>query len=734
MQCPLCDSTDVEIIGKTANGDRKYSCHICNNIFVNDNSNTFVLPTINFLRFKNKPFFQLLFNRITNRVLNFKNQILDLDNQLTDQENQTENQTEKQSENQTKILTRFSNQGLNPKELLRLEKQARFKKRILIGLRNQLLTLKDIITSVIEGKNQEFKINKVGIAEILAVFGLWLISLIMSSYVFNRPLDLDAHHEFITAHTLVSLRSFDQWGIFQTLGASILVPKSNEYLQVDITVLGKDNGVYLSYPSLWLVLPYLIFKILAIPITIANLQIYHLIFNRLFTSVIIYFLFLEIIYLFKDNLKKINQKTDFVQGWGAKLLAFLGTAAWIFSPPVLYWSQNVYFCDQAILLPVYALLLFAIKQRFQFHNLSYFKKLILFAISLLTAGFDWYGWVVLFLLMLIVVLPLISKNINKKTNKNFTKNITTALISIQPIVAAIALISSWFIAQLIYYKDGYRQITATAFARSGGQVPLDIGQDLFVMSSYWGYYLPKFLKPFWDDGRLSIMSMSIGLLILLSWLLWHCQRKLSLLAIFILIFIAPLTQIAILRQHSTIHDFSAFKLALPTVFTIWIVIPMSILILLEYLPRIFSYLAWLGLGILVTLSIYANTNNTEEFIEFAGSGSSYPSEIGVIIQKYIANDDLPISDSNGISVRSIPPQPTWYANRFIYGSAEIFDFSRRVNMPNLKNLNPVFMIFANEPVGQPIQSLCQDSWETIPETIGGRKVSLCRNKKLKELY
>jgi hypothetical protein len=164
------------------------------------------------------------------------------------------------------------------------------------------------------------------------------------------------------------------------------------------------------------------------------------------------------------------------------------------------------------------------------------------------------------------------------------------------------------------------------------------------------------------------------------------------------------------------------------------VIPLSILILLEYLPKIFSYLAWLGLGLLLTLSIYANTNNTKEFMEFAGSGLSYPNEIGVIIQKYIANDDLPLSDSNGISVRSIPPHPTWYANRIIYGSAEIFDLSRRVNMPNLKNLNPVFLRFEDETPSQHIQSLCQNSWETIPENIGGRKVSLCRNKKLKELY
>ena len=659
MQCPLCDSSDFEIIGKTANGDRKYSCHVCNNVFTNGNTNNFVSPTINFLRFKTKPLIQLIFNRIINQILELKNIIVD-------------------------IVTRLTYQG-----------------------------------------NQAFLINKIAIAEIFVVFILWLISLTMSSYVFNRPLELDAHHEFITAHTLVSLRSLDQWGIFQTLGASILVPKSNEYLQVDITVLDKDNGVYLSYPSLWLVVPYLIFKILAIPTTVASLQIYHLIFNRLFTSIIIYFLFLEIIYLFKDKFKK----TNLIQGWGSKLLAFLGTAAWIFSPPVLYWSQNVYFCDQAILLPVYALLLFSIKQHFQFHNLSHNNKLILFGICILAAGFDWYGWVVLFLLMFIVVLPLISK----KIVKNIRTSITIALISIQPIVAAITLISTWFICQLIYYKDGYRQITATAFARSGGQVPLDFGQDIFVISSYWGYYLPKFLKPFWDDGRLSIASMSMGLMILLIWLLWQCRRKLSLLAILILIFVAPLMQIAVLRQHSTIHDFSAFKLALPTVFTIWIVIPLFILILLEYLPRMLSFLAWLVLVVLISLSIYSNTDNVKEFMEFAGSGLSYPSEIGVIIQKYIGDNDLPLSDSDGISARSIPPQPTWYTNRFIYGSPEIFDLSRRLNMPNLKNLNPVLMRFENEAVGQPVQSLCQDSWETIPETLSNKRVSLCRSKRLKEL-
>ena len=58
----------------------------------------------------------------------------------------------------------------------------------------------------------------------------------LSSSVFNRPLDIDAHHEYLTAHSLVSLRALDQWGIGNLLGASVLVPKSMEYLQADITI------------------------------------------------------------------------------------------------------------------------------------------------------------------------------------------------------------------------------------------------------------------------------------------------------------------------------------------------------------------------------------------------------------------------------------------------------------------------------------------------------------------
>jgi hypothetical protein len=577
-------------------------------------------------------------------------------------------------------------------------------------------------TNLIE--NYKYQISKESISwvwEVLIVIIIWLISLFLSSSVFNRPLDIDAHHEYLTAHSLVSLRALDQWGIGNLLGASVLVPKSMEYLQADITIFDKGDGVYLSYPSLWLVVPYIVFKIFAISTTVANLQIYHLICDRLFSGLAIYFLFLEIILLFK--------KIDFLQGWGGKILALIGTSAWMLTPAVLYWSQNVYFCDQAVLLPIYVLILFAIKQRFQFENLSRPKQVILFISSLCAAGFDWYGWVFLLLLMLTIFVPLVRKSI------------WSAFRAVMPIVIAIAVISIWFTAQLIYYKDGFHQITNIALERVGANLEFNLSQDIFVMSLYWHYYLPHYLKELWDAGKFSLPIFSIGSLTLLIWLCWHSQAKLCFMSTCLLILGAPLLQIAILKQHSTIHDFSAFKLGLPTVFIIWIVIPISVFILLQYLISYlsnslsisFSTLPWLALIIIGTLGAFTNKDVSSEFVKFAGSGGAFPREVGAIVQKYIAPDDLPISDSPMIFIGSVPPQPTWYANRFVYTTQGLTYLRDRLHLSNLKYLNPVFLSYEDEAASSQIEEFCHDSWQAIPERIMNKKVHLCRNQQLKIL-
>ena len=141
MKCPLCDSSDFEVIGKTANGDRKYSCHVCNNVFINGNSEIVVLPTINFLRFRNKPLIKIRLVRMRNQALELKNSILDLGNTLTSNYNQAKSKTKNKVKINTKIFTGLRTQVLNSGKLFSQENQVKVKNRILNGLTNKVLSL-----------------------------------------------------------------------------------------------------------------------------------------------------------------------------------------------------------------------------------------------------------------------------------------------------------------------------------------------------------------------------------------------------------------------------------------------------------------------------------------------------------------------------------------------------------------------------------------------------------------
>jgi hypothetical protein len=648
MQCPLCESNQFQDHGKTANGDRKYLCEICHESFLGEAGETFCLPQINFLRFKDKRLVQRTGAYVERQVIKLVN--------------------------------------------------------------------------LISGKNETKVASNTWLTEIIAIIFLWCISCYISQPVFDRPLDLNAHHEWLMVHSLINLRAFEQWGFGNLLGASVLIPKSIEYIQADITNLNKADGIYLSYPTLWLAIPYLIFKVLSIPINNFNLQVYHLIFNRLIISIVIYYLFLEII--------RLLGKTNFFQGLGSRILALISTAGWMFNPPVLYWMQNVYFCDQAVLLPVYALLLFTLKQNFCFEYLSLNRRVFLFFLSLLAAGFDWYGWVVLFLIILIIILPLASKNIK------------VTIYAIQPIIAAIGLISIWFVVQLFYYKDGWNQIRMTFFDRIGKDIPLDLAADLKTIVSYWSNYFPNPIKLVMLKEKISLEMILVTLftvLIALLFLLWisHKHDRRKLLLVCVLLIFAPLLQLILLRGHSTAHDFSALKLALPTAFIFWIVIPfigLNILNSLSYITiarKVFS--PWILISGLIIIRVLISNDIQPQFLQFAWQGDPSPRELGEITKKYIAVNDLPISDSDGIHIKAFPPQPVWHTNRFIYTTEEISHLSKKLNVPTLKHLNPVFISYEDEANSQAISSICMGVWQPINETILNRKIRLCRHPKLREL-
>lgn len=403
---------------------------------------------------------------------------------------------------------------------------------------------------------------------------MWLISIWISNPFFNRP--LYAHHEWLTAHALVSLRAFEDWGFWKLLGASILVPHSNEFLGVDLTTFTRLEGIYLSYPSFYLFLPYLTFKFLNlfslnIELSTQYLETYNLIVNRLISSIVIYYLYIEILKIIAEN---------FFRGYVRKLVAFLCLTTWLFAPPVMYFTQNVYGPDQAVLLPIYIIFLISLKCKFQFKNLSIPYKFLLFIASLCACGMDWYAWIFISIIMSIVFLD---EWLSRTTEINFSPIafLKQYFNSIKYFLSAMLIAGLTFLLQTLYYQGGLSQLYATFLVRIGNTLIDDNAQTTPITNfelltgifKFLIHYLP-IPSPVFNTLNntitqnnqiiLFLVILFIAMIMLTFYIFYHItQDRLLSIYVYLLLFLAPLLQIWFLKEHSYMHKFSAFKMALP---------------------------------------------------------------------------------------------------------------------------------------------------------------------------
>jgi hypothetical protein len=682
MKCPMCDHDRIHKLGKTFKGNLRYKCLACHAVFTDRPEVDRYPLKVNFLHYRDR----------RDRPKNRKKAI----------------SANEPAPNRSQLLHQF----ITPFKFLA-------KKQI--------------------------------VSEIIIIFLLWLASVVISRPIFSRPLDI-THHEWLTAHTLVSMRAFDQWGFWKLLGASVLTPKSYEYLNSDITIFTRFDGVYLSYPSFWLILPYLAIKFLelfhlGIDISISSLQTYHLVVNRLICGVVIYYLYLEVI-----NILAKPTLTLYIK----RLIAFIGLIGWMFAPPVLYWTQNVYLSDQAVLLPIYALFLVAIKCKFDFDSLSKLGEFSLFSLSIYATGCDWYGWVSVAILGAICLIRkffffLRQKSISKSSVGSF---LVGYFNSIKYLLLSTVITSLIFLAQLIYYKDGFRQIASIFLLRVGtaddGGKQLSSEDMVRGILAHWTSYLPQRIEPIFADiidksKNFNVMDVFlvaiaiISLLLALYYLYKKSQDKQIVIYTYVLIFFAPLSQIYLLRQHSYVHDFSAFKIGLPVAFSL-IVLPIITLNHLLSTPSDSLDSGYRQTNIafsafVVSLGLAIIFSSGDRLIGFAKQTGNYNQELGVLIQKNVAQTDLPISEE--LWVGPNPPQPLWYTNRFIYVIDQLKDLKTKTDPEILKTMTPVFLAYADSPPESPAKSrvnaFCQNQWEPLAQKLSDREVVICRSEELRRL-
>lgn len=570
--------------------------------------------------------------------------------------------------------------------------------------------------------------NKRIVCETGLVFILWLISIVVSYPVFNRP--LDEQHEWLSATTLVSLRSFETYGFWPALGTSLKGPFCFEFLDIDPRNL---PFVYSQHPSFWLISPYLLLKTLNfigidLAVSVPFLQIYNLVFTRLISAVCVFFIFKKLCFLFV----KIYKETQ------AAAIASIATFFWLFSPPVLYWTQNVYHEDQAHLTPSLILILIALCLDFEFDSLKRVQRILLFWVTFTACFSSYYGW--------ILVPSIAAASAISSCYKG--KRMIKIIASLQPLIYGLSAAVVMYIAQIVYL--GAVSHTLYKFSiRTGTSSGLSLREAFSAIWYYTTFYFPAGLFNL-VGGSAFVLLLILSILAFFVLFFRYVPFKVRALIPLIPVLLSPAAYIFLLREYAYVHEFAVLKLALPLVF----LSVFSPLLIVANLGNDIKtrkragkskhfYIAFI---LLVSTVFYIYFYVQPKFMELAREGSDFNQELGALVENNISEMDLPLSDS--ISVGIHPPQQQFYTRRFIYTLEDLthlpehqydittgqlieWAYQGKANLEQLKEMRPVYIEYSDQLNESEVNSICKGHWQEIEETLQSRKLSVCKVDALK---
>jgi hypothetical protein len=192
---------------------------------------------------------------------------------------------------------------------------------------------------------------------------------------------LDVHHEWVTAHSVCVTNNWLKEGALNLRFLQVIDPDSVEF----DTLLKRR--IYVSYPAGAFIPVFLIAKIFNIKDLIVLYQSYNLL-NHLLIAIILFLLMFEIL----NHFARFN-RLNIIFALGPSLV-------YLFTPPTLYWHQNVFFADEAVMIFFVAFVYLEIR-RFLYGRHSLANKLVFYTIVFLGTLTD---WLFLFIVFIAIIL------------------------------------------------------------------------------------------------------------------------------------------------------------------------------------------------------------------------------------------------------------------------------------------------------------------------------------------
>lgn len=363
---------------------------------------------------------------------------------------------------------------------------------------------------------------------------------------------INGDQHYLTGSSLKFARNWYQNKPWNIAFGMIEQPRSIEY-----EVLQKREP-YVSYPPGSVLPNYLISQIFQKEPTVSMVMGFNL-FSHITTALLL--TYIAYFLLHKESKSKLLPYS----------LSWIPGTVFLLLPGVLFWQQNVYFADQAVILP-YVLTMFIEIVRDYGNNKRVIKILNTFQTIVIIYG-STTDYLFFFLLCNLFIKRLIHDN-RIKSIKSFL------IISIKfwwptILVYSLFFIQVWHLGALIKLKGKFFQRTGMELAEK------KIGLKFFEM--FWLQHI------FNAYGKQAFWLIWISLFSPVAWIITYAvyiknkitkNESKNILRIIIYSFTLTIpffTQIYLLPEHSYMHDFSALKFSLIISLVPFIIIPVQII-------------------------------------------------------------------------------------------------------------------------------------------------------------
>jgi len=371
------------------------------------------------------------------------------------------------------------------------------------------------------------------------------------------------HHQWLSGHSILFSKIWYREGPLKVKLGMIMNPASVEFPTL------ASRGPYPSYPPGAILPIYLLAKLLAEEPNPVILMTYNL-FNHF---LIAFFLSLTIFFFLR------RLKFSYLNSF---LLALVPVPLELLLPAPLYWQQNVFFADQAVILP-FTIFVFLEVIRDYFKKGERRRKIL----DYLQAAVFFFGlltdWLFVFLSLAVYLKRIFLGEIKLKRWRTFLKQ---SFLYFLPGISVLLL----FVLQL-YSLGVLKEIVFRFLFRTGlGEGGKEYIGNFF--HTFWQGYISK------GFGRFAVgflwLSLFVFVVFFLYFALRHFQGKriglkikesFALMGIFL---IPPFVIIYFLKNHSAIHDFTALKFSLPLSTVPFVLLPAFIFLFLKKEEKSFA--------------------------------------------------------------------------------------------------------------------------------------------------